>query len=298
MKDPILLYGIGATKAGTTWLYRALAARDDCALGAVKELHYWDTLADPQLGRQLRVCQRKIDATQASLSVARAQGRARQVRSLERRASSLADVLKVLEGDRQSHTAYAAYLMKHVTAETRLVADITPAYGLSSPSTFAEMAALTPEARFIYLMRDPLSRLWSAVRMQVSLRGGEGPEMEKQANGMLWRVLQKDHEKQVTVRGDYKRAISSLDSAVPPERRKIMFMEELITQRGYDEFCDWVGLPRRSAPVKKKVHEGAKAQMNPGFQSKALEMLQPQYEFVREYMGRLPEAWSKRLEMP
>ncbi|MEM9436608.1 MAG: sulfotransferase [Pseudomonadota bacterium] len=297
MKPPIVLYGIGATKAGTTWLYRALADREDCALGAVKELHYWDTPSDPQLSRQLDAFQRKVDATKASLRKARAEGRMKQARNMERRASGFAAMRNVISGDREAHASYAAYLMAEVTEETRLVADITPSYGLLPTDTYAEMAALSPDTKFLYLMREPLSRLWSAVRMQVSLRGGEGPEFEELANAMLWRILHKGRENQVTVRGDYKDAITRLEAAIPPEKRKVMFMEELVTQSGYDAFCDWVGLARRPAPVEKKVHQGAKVTMNPGFEGKALEMLKPQYEFVRDYMGRLPEAWSKRMEI-
>ena len=38
-----MLYCVGATKAGTSWLYRALHDHPGCAVRAVKEMHYWDT---------------------------------------------------------------------------------------------------------------------------------------------------------------------------------------------------------------------------------------------------------------
>ena len=43
MAEPVVMYGIGATKAGTSWLYRYLAAHPDGYLRSIKELHFFDS---------------------------------------------------------------------------------------------------------------------------------------------------------------------------------------------------------------------------------------------------------------
>ena len=46
-KEPILLYGIGAQKAGTTWLFKQLERHPKVFLAQPKELHYWDCIRAP-----------------------------------------------------------------------------------------------------------------------------------------------------------------------------------------------------------------------------------------------------------
>ncbi len=45
-----------------------------------------------------------------------------------------------------------------------MVGEITPAYGVIGIEGFRHMATLLPDARIIFLMRDPVDRLWSATR--------------------------------------------------------------------------------------------------------------------------------------
>lgn len=45
----VLMYGIGAQKAGTSWLQSTLENRDGVFLQKPKELHYWDTIRAPYL---------------------------------------------------------------------------------------------------------------------------------------------------------------------------------------------------------------------------------------------------------
>ena len=44
---------IGAQKAGTSWLYRALNERKDTNFGVTKEYHIWDYRENPRFRRQI-----------------------------------------------------------------------------------------------------------------------------------------------------------------------------------------------------------------------------------------------------
>ena len=71
MSDPVLLFGIGATKAGTSWLHRYLAGHPDCALRSIKELHFFDTATDPDAhGWYLSDLDRKGEALAAEIAAA------------------------------------------------------------------------------------------------------------------------------------------------------------------------------------------------------------------------------------
>ena len=124
--QPTYLFGVGATKAGTTWMHRYLAAHPDCHMRAVKELHYFDALDRGQIDRQVKVNRAKADKLAAQLAVA---GGAKAGRI----AQALADVrawLAVLERGAEDAAAYRAYLTEG-RGDRRLVAisDLNGRYG-------------------------------------------------------------------------------------------------------------------------------------------------------------------------
>ena len=45
-QEPTFLICTGATKAGTSWLYRYLLGHPDCHLRAIKELHFLNSAED------------------------------------------------------------------------------------------------------------------------------------------------------------------------------------------------------------------------------------------------------------
>ncbi len=47
MTQSQILYGIGAQKAATTWLYAQLQSHPEVHVALPKELHYWDTIRGP-----------------------------------------------------------------------------------------------------------------------------------------------------------------------------------------------------------------------------------------------------------
>jgi hypothetical protein len=43
------MVGVGAQKAGTTWLFDYLGRHPDVAMSPIKELHYFDQIFRPEL---------------------------------------------------------------------------------------------------------------------------------------------------------------------------------------------------------------------------------------------------------
>ena len=52
MSEATLMFGVGATKAGTSWLYRYLADHPECHLRSIKELHFFDALDTGKVEQQ------------------------------------------------------------------------------------------------------------------------------------------------------------------------------------------------------------------------------------------------------
>ena len=60
MADPTLLICVGATKAGTSWMYRYLHDHEACYVRSVKECHYFSMFKSKKLTRHLKVLNRLV----------------------------------------------------------------------------------------------------------------------------------------------------------------------------------------------------------------------------------------------
>ena len=296
MAEPILLYGLGATKAGTSWLYRVLHDRPDCHVHPVKETHYWDSVEPGQLRWQVDANQRNKEGMHLARARALLKGNEVRAGKMARQIAAMERLNFMLVQDRTDHAAYGAYLRLDAPPDTKVIAEICPAYSLLARETYREMAALAADARFLYLLRDPVSRLWSAVRMQAVRSLKPGQDLVERANQILTAVVDKGKHPQITDRGDYAEILPRLRTGIPDGALKIMYFEHLLTDNGYGELCDWLGIYREPAWIEKKVHGGAKVDLDPGLRARALDLMRPQYDAVAEHVGALPENWIKALK--
>lgn len=294
--EPTLLYCIGATKAGTSWLFRTLSSRNDCALSAVKESHYWDTLDRSLRVQQITKFKYQRVEFQETLEKAREADRGWQVRNFERRISDLDRLIEMLKAPFENHEAYLDYLVGSGEPGVRLLGDICPSYALLPEERFKEMASLSETSRFVYLIRDPLARLWSAIRMQAERQLAPGQVVDEKANNTLWRILKRDAEQHIILRGDYSGTITRLRAALPESQIRIVYMEELFTDAGYGDLCEFLRVTRQSAPIGEKVHEGRAIEMRHHLRREALEYLFKQYDFVAREVGNLPKVWLENME--
>lgn len=294
MAEPRILYCVGATKAGTSWLYRALHDHPGCALKSVKELHYWDTFEADVRDRQLAAFERRIEQYAAQKAEAAAGDRGWQVANMDRRLHDLRGLIDVVGGDRADDAAYADWI-GHGT-DRRLAADMTPNYALLDHATLTRMVARTPGALWVYLIRDPLARLWSHIRMQAQRQRQPHETHADKANNILWRILNKGHETHVSDRGDYAGTVARLRAAVPADRLRVEFCERLFTAPGWAAMCAFLGIDATDADGGDLAHEGPKAAMRSDLRPQTLQFLRNQYEWAAREMGDLPDAWQANMK--
>ena len=288
MSDPVLLFGIGATKAGTTWLYRYLAAHPDCALRSIKELHFFDTLGDRKTREfYLRDLDRKSEALERRIALSDEDDQGDRILHL----ANLRLYARILKS--QDEAAYLAYL-EDERGEERIVGEITPAYSLLPAHRLAHMAQLRADVRFVYLMRDPVDRLWSHVRMIAERRSESDEAAAELARLILDRVLAggEDH---IAIRGDYRAALEKLAEAVAPERAFVCTCEDLFEGDALERLCAFLGIDYIPGDRRARVHQSISADMRPDQKARAVEFLRPQYEFVADRIGRLPPAWEANM---
>ncbi|MEL6645309.1 MAG: sulfotransferase [Pseudomonadota bacterium] len=284
MAEPRVMLCVGATKAGTSWLHRALSGHADVHFRAIKELHYFDALENGAVDRRMA----EVAAQRDRLVARRAEA---SLLKRRRMAGAIADheaYLELLGRGREDVPGYLAYLA-HGRGRASVVGDATPAYGLLSVERLRSMARMAADVRFIYLLRDPVERLWSHVRMMAVRRSEDGQVSRERADRILARTI-RGEETQIVVRSDYRGALERLKAAVDPSRLFTGFYEDLFEGAGFDRICDFLGIARADASFA-MVNRGQALDMRPEQRRAAREWLADQYDYVSAHHGPLPARW-------
>ncbi|HEY6112439.1 MAG TPA: sulfotransferase [Chthoniobacterales bacterium] len=132
---------VGAQKGGTSWLYQQLAAHPDFWMPPIKELHYFDKLSRVKKGE--RPPHRQSD---------------------ERDARFLENLNKLSE---RSYIDVEQYAQLFAPKGSRLSGDISPTYSMLNDEVIERIVDYLPEAKVIFLARDPVERAWSQLSMGV-----------------------------------------------------------------------------------------------------------------------------------
>jgi hypothetical protein len=218
------LLGVGCQKGGTAWMHRYLESSPQCDPGFRKEYHVWDALDLPS-GRLAR---ERIEN----------QG-GRRARFLH---------------DPEHYFDYFSGLLG--PGRARLTADITPAYaGLSTDRlrfvrAGFETRGVRPVA--VYLMRDPVERVWSAVRMDVQRRGAED------AGAVEARLRVVSDDDQYGRRTRYDRTISSLDDTFGADAVFYGFYERLFEVATLRDLCGFLGIDFHEPDLGRQVNVSPK----------------------------------------
>ncbi|RME17985.1 MAG: hypothetical protein D6801_02310 [Alphaproteobacteria bacterium] len=280
------IYCIGAAKAGTSWLFDVLYHHAGCYFPAVKEMHYWDVL-EKGTGAHFRA---QSEARLKWLEKRRAEVSDPEVNAYQDR--SMADIrawLDTFDGKTRDDDAYLDFLGRGRPG-ARVIGDFTPSYALLEAGSFRAMAGVMEKVRFIFLMRDPVERVWSHVRMDAGEGGAElaRAKFDDFLNG---------GEHNIARRSNYRRTLNKLLSVIPREHLFVDYYERLFRQETIDRLMDFLGLERVRPDFGKQINRSAPVALDPARRAAARALLAPQYNFVSTFMGGLPAEWTERQVM-
>lgn len=288
----VLMFGVGAPRCGTTWLYEFLSQHPDCHFRGIKELHYFDSFQSFHVGWTLDQVEELFHSLQEAALVA--EGAARQ--KILGRLADTHEYYQLMKKRVDDRAGYAHFLLNGIGSK-KLVGDITPTYCILPVETFHEMAATSAHSRFVYIMREPIERLWSNVRMLVRSTRAAKEDYDRLATEILIGILgdqPTEHDK-ILLFSDYVSAIGKLRAAVPPERSMVTFTEDMLTQTGARKLCKFLDIRPVRAELDKKVNAAEQANMPAELRAELRRRLRPQYEFMAQNFAVLPAAWQKTI---
>jgi hypothetical protein len=282
-----LLYVIGAQKAGTTWFHHQFGSHPRIHF-ARKEFHYWNARRSPGVNY------RAVPVQPLLGMIGKLRGGLGD--ALMRVDSRLGDGVlawRMVLAPPEDHSHYREGLLRRMPADATIVGDITPNYALLSASTFAEMAALHPDPRFIFVMRDPVDRLWSGVRHRLR-RWFDRPGVDPALAARWFETALEDEFNDDLRSSRYDATIRRLDAAGVSDRVLFLFYETLFSDATLRRIRAFLEIEPHVVDAGEMVLETAKwpVEPSPEVRARAVEVFRPTYDFVRARFGNeVPELW-------
>lgn len=277
--------GIGVARAGTTWLHSALRTHPDLWLPPIKELHYFDSI-DNTLDEGFALQKRayRLRRYTAGRLAARVKGpRTRQ--------PSLSWDVRFLTGN--GSLSWYRSLFQPAAREGYITGEITPAYALLSRDTIERVHKLSPSAKIILVLRDPVSRTWSNL-------GRYAKKNEKTLTEDELRLrLRKPQNMR---RSQYNRTLDNWLAVFPDNQVYIGFFDDLVRNPKIflDSVCGFLGvepisnqLPHQLATP---IGSGSSTvgDMPDWIRRELARMYEPELRQLRDRVGGPAEEWHDR----
>ncbi len=294
--DATFVFGIGAAKAGTTWLAQALRAHPQAVLPPFKETHYFDSL---EQGTSLWAMDQMIAVRQgvrADISAAKT----KKVKArLTARVREMDRWLGLVGSQIENDGRYQALMRRRAGADTvRLCADITPAYALLSEDCFRRMAAMNGgDTRFVMVLRDPIDRLWSNISMTAARRAKKGRDLGSVTDEMLAGISNASNRAEMQ-RSDYAATLTRLEAAVPEEKRLVLFFEDLFDASTLARLALFLGLSEPLIGPTEPANKGSSRPIDATAHQVLLEATKPQYDCVMSRFDAVPPRWTDNMKGP
>ncbi len=204
--------GIGAQKAGTTWLHRNLQAHPQIFMPR-KEVHYFDRKIRDRSNPVTRLFgKREID------NQWRRQVRRTSVQLL-RRPSFRDFVWNFNYYLRPYNDKWYASVFEPKNG--KVAGEITPAYSALDRDRVAHVHSLVPDAKIVFFMRNPIERAWSQTVM--SFDKMEKGSAESVSEEELFRKIGRNSTWKLS---NYLRTFENWGSFYPEERFFVGFLED------------------------------------------------------------------------
>lgn len=278
---------IGAQKAGTTWLYEVLREHEEIGLPPIKELHYFDNLylTEKQYAQRIRGLARASQKYLNALLKTGTDPFSSEGHSLPeaRKFHDLVDFFAI-----RSDEDYLRYLEKYSKGKSAF-GEITPSYALLPVEGFSRIHRLIPKVKIIYILRDPVARCWSQIKMEASRRGRLAAEL---ANARVGRA------KQWPDRSDYKTTIERLQRSGLGEPKFFLFEEAFEDKRRFiGDVLEFLNVKpvlsqKMAETIDRHVNKGGGDRPPPEFVSSMREQYKPVRQFVSDLGFDLGRFWG------
>ena len=270
--------GIGAQKAGTSWLDKNLRLHPKLWLPPIKELHYFDDLHVPT-NKKWTADHRRRRGVQVLTRYLKNVPPEKWIYSFIARA---ADIVESKISDDWYGRIFA------LARPEQLCGEITPDYCTLPDEGICHILRLSPEVKIILSLRDPIERSWSHIRMLAKRRKAVGlPQMEQFARHV-----------DIFRRADYPAIIEKWREHVARENLLIISMDDIVAKplivlAGICKFLNIEFNGENFGNADLPVHVGEASIIPPTVYGILKERLRPTYDKLSE-LPEIEADWASR----
>lgn len=244
----------GAQKAGTTWLYSQLSQSQLVDFGWMKEYHFLDS-------HTVESCRPFFLQRYQQLRKIIGQSNVNKGKKVLEKHHHLIQSLSF----HANPSLYFDYFASILRGEVTVSGDLTPSNALISEETIqwvnSEFFARNVRCAGLLVMRDPVERFWSAIRMIRRKHPDRWSNLSEDEHILM--ALERDDFLQ---RGAYQDIISRMKRSFAPDDMNIQLYEELTrNEANFSQLCEFIGIDyfqpsidrrENESPKSSEIHEG------------------------------------------
>ena len=271
--------GIGAQKAGTTWLADFLTSHPEVAMSPMKELHFFDQYYATEMCGNFEENFTKEVLLMESQSPRRSLSQQQQIRLQH---------LKLRLAMNGRHDQYRDYLLALKNNTDRITGEITPSYSLLDEAGFEAVNTTLPGVKIIFMLRDPVQRHWSQLRHHQMLH----PEYDALAESLP--SLELPH---FSLRTDYTRTFHALDAIFSDDQIHVVFYEDLFSESMnkfvVSRLCSFLGISEFPFDATRIINPSPRLTLPSANREIIGKHFSNVYSAVRARFGaQVPQGWS------
>ncbi|NBB80553.1 MAG: hypothetical protein GVY36_14105 [Verrucomicrobia bacterium] len=279
------ILGIGAQKAGTTWLFNYLNACRVLACSPLKEMHFFDARCRRDLcgGFDTRSFETALQNLNSMANI-------NAIRSNSMLQARIDRIQMIF-----SSAAYLDHFRRITPPEVNHFCEITPSYSLLRTDGFefikSMMGSNGIKVKFIMLLRDPVERHWSHVRFQ------QNQSSHFDAKRDFVETLEQPG---FLERTRYDLTIQNLMSVFGREDVYFEFYERMFDSGRLERLMTFLGLPFHKPDLARRKNVSAEiGGLRDSDRLLAISKYKSVYDFCHEFFhGQLPNTWLKHMAMP
>lgn len=275
---------IGAQKAGTTWLARMLQSHPDLFLTPVKEIHYFDHIRG--------ITEHLSNSKRRSRYRKYHQRMWTQWHRFDEHRGQWAwyrDYMKSPIDD-----AWYASLFRH-RGTRRFAGEVTPEYAILGQEGLSHLKRLAPDARVLFIMRNPVTRAWSQALHQCRARGLDATRQSTEA------LLAMLAEPRFQALGDYMATLDDMAAVFRQDQTLALFYEDMHQDRlaALEQVCRFIGIgfdAQYFGELGRRFNRSQEAALPDAVRGRLRVLYAPVAEAVRQRIGRIPESWVREFD--
>lgn len=297
MKKFIL--GLGAQRAGSTFLFQTLTKSKDSARPLLKEMHIWDAL-------EMEICKKWRIYNPEFLTFPNKALLKKLIKNDEidniNRALLVKGTRMEFQNNPDRYFDYFNFLLNSQNKE--ITFDITPEYiGLKDQTLKMiddRFRKINIDCKFILIIRDPVDRCWSAVKSRRKKSGLnaldqikyhqliESVDTETNINESMLKYVKSDDAK---FRTNYKKIIEILKKNFDSKKYLVLFYDDILNGTFIQKLRQFLQIDIDNSYIKQKINPSTSEKLDENLIREIAPMFQDIYEYCASEYPVSKDYW-------